>query len=114
MNLVMTLIIIAAGVINAAGSALLKYAMIYRSGQNARVALFYVLIVLAMGLFAGGFPLYATALSRAKLSAAQPVFSATTYVATFLVSLLILKEPIVPLRVAGIAVIIAGITLVAA
>jgi multidrug transporter EmrE-like cation transporter len=98
MNFVTALIIVAAGIINAGGSSLLKYATIYKGSPNARTALFSVLIAAAIALFTGGFPLYAMALSRAKLSAAQPVFSATTYIATFIVSLLILREPLVPLR----------------
>jgi multidrug transporter EmrE-like cation transporter len=107
------LVIVAAGVINAGGSALLKYAMVYKNSPHPTQAIFYLLLVTAMAMFGGGFPLYATALSRAKLSTAQPIFSATTYLATILVSLLVLKEPLAPLKIAGVAVIIAGVTLVA-
>lgn len=114
MNPLTVLIVVGAGVINAAGSALLKYAMVYKSGAQASMPVFSLLVAAAMVLFGGGFPLYATALARARLSIAQPVFSATTYVAALAVSLLVLREPIVPLKIAGIAVIIAGITLVAA
>jgi multidrug transporter EmrE-like cation transporter len=112
-NFAVFLIIVAAGIVNASGSALLKYAMTYKTAAHPSMAVYYLLIIAALALFGGGFPLYATALGRTKLSIAQPIFSATTYLATLLVALLILKEPLVPLKIAGIAVIIAGITLVA-
>lgn len=107
------LIIIAAGVVNAGGSVLLKYAMTYKATANPSTAMYYLLIVAAITLFGGGMPLYAAALGRTKLSIAQPIFSATIYLATVLVSLLILREPFMPLKIVGIAVMMSGIALVA-
>ncbi len=114
MNIFLFLMIVGAGAVNAGGSALLKYAMTYKAGEHPSMTLYWLLVAAAMALFGGGFPLYAAALGRARLSIAQPIFSATTYLATLLVSLLILKEPLAPLKIAGLAVIITGITLVAA
>lgn len=112
MNLVSIVIIVAAGLINAAGSAVLKFGFAYRNAANSSVLIYWLIMLGAMLLFGGCFPLYAIGLSRSKLSTAQPVFSATSYVSIAVVSILFFKEALVPLKVAGIAAIIVGMVMV--
>jgi hypothetical protein len=59
------------------------------------------------------FPLFAIALSRTRLSVAQPVFSATSYVAVVAISLLLFREPLVFSKLIGICIISIGVVLVA-
>jgi len=42
----------------------------------------------------------------------QPVFSATSFLAISLIALLFFNEPLMPLKIVGLAVIIAGMVLV--
>jgi multidrug transporter EmrE-like cation transporter len=112
MSLLLAFLIICAGIINAAGSSVMKLATSFRSGPHQSMPAYYLLMALALCLFGGSFPIYASALSRAKLSVAQPVFSATSYLAVTLVSLLLFREPFAPLKVVGLAVIVVGMVLV--
>jgi multidrug transporter EmrE-like cation transporter len=107
------LLVVGAGAINAAGSSLMKYAMTYRSGAGHNGTVFALIMIVAMGLFGGGFPLYAIGLSRTRLSVAQPVFSATAYLSVTLVSVLLLKEAFAPIKLAGLAAIVIGMLVVA-
>jgi multidrug transporter EmrE-like cation transporter len=114
MNIVNVVLIVSAGIINAAGSSVMKYAMTYRAAPGAAMPVYWLLMAGAMVLYGGCFPLFAIGLSRSRLSVAQPVFSATSYVAIALVALLFFKEAFVPVKAAGLAVIILGMVLVVA
>jgi multidrug transporter EmrE-like cation transporter len=106
-------LLITAAIGNAAGSSLIKYAAVYKAGESARTAIYYLLFTAALALYGGTFPLFAIALGRTRLSIAQPVFSATSYVTVIALSLLLFREPLVATRIVGIAVIIVGVVLVA-
>ena len=106
-------LLIAAATINTGGSVLMKYAAQYKSHAGSKQGVFILLMFLAMGAYGACFPLYAMGLSKLKLSVAQPVFSATGFALTALVAVLVFQEKLVPMQIAGIAVIIAGIVLVA-
>jgi small multidrug resistance pump len=112
MNLINALLIVAAGVINAAGSSVMKYSMTYRTTAHASQPLYWLLMTGAMMLYAGCFPLFAIGLSRSRLSVAQPVFSATSYITIAVVALLFFKEAFAPLKAVGLAVIVFGMVLV--
>ncbi len=112
MNLSNTALIVSAGLINAAGSSVMKYAMSYRTTPAASTAVYWLLMLAAMTLYGGCFPLFAIGLSRSRLSVAQPVFSATSYVAIALVALFFFREAFAPLKIAGLVVIVAGIVMV--
>ena len=114
MNVASIVLIVGAGVINAAGSSVMKYAMTYKSGADPSMLKYWLLMLCAMMLYGGCFPLYAIGLSRSRLSTAQPVFSATSYLAIALVARLFFNEPLMPLKIAGLAVIITGIVMVVA
>lgn len=68
-----------------------------------------LLMTITMILFTVSFPLYAVGLSGINLSIAQPVFSASIFVATIVLSVLIFHERVNVQRIAGISVIISGI-----
>jgi multidrug transporter EmrE-like cation transporter len=107
------LLLAGAAAINAGASALLKYSSIYRGAAGAKPGLAAALFVLAMALYGGCFPLYAVALSRTRLSVAQPTFAAVTFVATAALAILVFKEGYTALRIGGLALIVAGIFMVA-
>lgn len=73
-----------------------------------------LLIAITFLLFGVSFPLYAIGLSGIDLAIAQPVFSASIFVATITLSVLLFHERINLQRIAGVAVIIAGIITVIA
>jgi multidrug transporter EmrE-like cation transporter len=66
----------------------------------------------AMMLYGGCFPLYAIGLSRSRLSSAQPVFSATSFLSIALIAILFFNESLAPLKLAGLVVIVAGMVMV--
>jgi multidrug transporter EmrE-like cation transporter len=112
MNVHPVVFLIAAGFMNAAGTAAIKYATTYRKLDNPSMAVYYLLFGVALVLYGASFPLFATALGRIKLSVGQPVFSATTFLVSTAVSLLLLKEAISLLQGLGMVVILAGIVMV--
>ncbi len=67
---------------------------------------------LALALYAVGFLSYTIALSRLELSKAYPVSSAAAIVIIAGVSFLFFKESLDALKVAGLALLVAGIFLV--
>lgn len=73
-----------------------------------------LLMAITMILFAVSFPLYAIGLSGINLAIAQPVFSASIFVATIVLSVLLFHERVNVQRIAGISVIISGIITVIA
>lgn len=68
-----------------------------------------LLVTITMILFTVSFPLYAIGLSGINLAIAQPVFSASIFVATIVLSVLLFHEKVNVQRIAGISVIISGI-----
>jgi multidrug transporter EmrE-like cation transporter len=113
-NIHPVILLIIAGFMNAAGTAVIKYSSIYKGLENSKIAVYYLLFVGTLALYGASFPFFATALGRMKLSVGQPVFSATTFLVSTLVSLLLLKESISFLQGLGMVVIIAGIVMVLA
>ena len=113
MNVHPIVMLIYAGLMNASGTAVMKYAMNYKKADQPNMVIFYLLIVAAMALYGACFPIFANALGRLKLSVGQPVFSATGFLAATVFSLLLFKESISTLQVAGLATIICGIVMVA-
>jgi multidrug transporter EmrE-like cation transporter len=113
MNMVLVLALVGAGVINAAGSSVMKYAMTLKSSGSPNVIAFWLLMLLSVSLYGGCFPLYAAALAKARLSVAQPIFSAASYLAVALTAVLFFNEPLTVLKTVGLAVIVIGIVMVA-
>jgi multidrug transporter EmrE-like cation transporter len=113
MNPLSFFVLAASAIVQASGSALMKYASAFNAGPNPDRARFFAFMGLAMVLFCCGFPLYVAGLSRLKLSVAQPIFSASMFVATTAIALLFFKEAMGPLQFLGIALILSGIALVA-
>ena len=113
MRFVSLLILIAAGVTQAAGASILKYAMEYKKSPAPNLTTFWLLVLLALACFGAGFPLYASALSRMKLSVVQPVYSGMIFLLVTIASLIIFKETFSALRIVGMAVIVIGMVLVA-
>lgn len=68
-------------------------------------------IVLGLGLFGISFFFMAAALSRTDLTLAYPLMSGIVYLIILFVGLFIFKENITTFRVAGMAFILLGITL---
>jgi len=112
MNIANLLIILAAALINASGSAVMKYAASFKTAAVPNMTAYWMYLLLAMMLYGGCFPLFAIGLSRTRLSVAQPIFSAMSYVAVLAASLLFFHEPFAPLKAVGIAVIIVGMAMV--
>lgn len=63
-------------------------------------------------LFATSFPIYMRGLAALSLSVVQPVFSATMFLATILISAFLLKERVGARQVTGGIIIILGIIVV--
>ncbi len=113
MKPIFILMLAGAGLINAAGSTVMKYASTLKTpGSPGRLS-YWLLMLLAMSLYGGCFPLFAAALARTRLSAAQPIFSAASYIAVTAAAMLFFHEAFSPLKIAGLAVIVIGIVMVA-
>ena len=113
MNPFSFLVLAASAIVQASGSALMKYASTFNAGLAPDRGKFFLFMGIAMALFGCGFPLYVAGLSRLKLSIAQPIFSATMFVTTTAIALLFLREAMGPVQFLGIALILSGIALVA-
>lgn len=109
MDIVFILLLVISAIGQAAGSALLKYATSFKTGERKNKFKFRLFAGLSMLAFFLSGPLYALGLSRMSLSVAQPVFSAVMFLTTTLISILIFKDVIKRHQAAGIAVILAGI-----
>jgi multidrug transporter EmrE-like cation transporter len=101
-----------AGMINAAGSGLLKYASQYRSLEGSKPVVGVLLFIGAMALYGGCFPLYSISLSRTSLAVAQPIFAAVTFVCTLAISVIIFRNALGVLQMTGVALIMTGIVMV--
>lgn len=66
----------------------------------------------AVVIFSASFPIYMRGLSVLSLSIVQPIFSATMFLATILISAILLKERVRVRQVTGSIVIILGIIIV--
>jgi multidrug transporter EmrE-like cation transporter len=71
-----------------------------------------LLLILGAILYGCSFMLWMLILARIQLSVAYPIVIGATLMATTVGSYLVLKEPLPALRVAGIAVIFIGVTVV--
>ena len=112
MELDSLLVLIGSGLIQALGSVLVKYATLPGQAESASRSWFFLEVGLAMILFTAGGLLFARGLARLRLSVAQPVFSATVFLAVTLGSVLLFHEQLSPFQLAGMATIIGGIVLV--
>jgi multidrug transporter EmrE-like cation transporter len=99
----------ASAVVQASGSALMKYATSFKAGPFQSQPKFLAFTAAAMVLFGCGFPLYMVGLSRLKLSVAQPVFSASMFVVTTIIAMTFFRESIRAGQVVGLALILGGI-----
>lgn len=66
----------------------------------------------AVVIFSASFPIYMRGLSALSLSIVQPIFSATMFLATILISAILLKERVNVRQVTGSIIIILGIIIV--
>ena len=66
----------------------------------------------AIALFGISYPLYMEGLSALTLSVVQPVYSATMFLTTIILSALLLKETVGVRQMAGGSIIILGIVIV--
>ncbi|MHB1005901.1 MAG: EamA family transporter [Chloroflexota bacterium] len=112
MDIASLLVLVGSGLVQGAGSVLLKYATLYEKGAGGSQAPFLALMGLAMVLFTVGGLLFARGLARMRLSVAQPVFSATIFLMVTACSVLVFHEQLSALQLAGMATILGGILLV--
>ena len=71
------------------------------------------LLALGAALYGLSFLLWMLILARVQLSVAYPILIGATLATTTIGAWLLLKEPVSVLRLAGVAVVFAGVTLVA-
>jgi multidrug transporter EmrE-like cation transporter len=70
-------------------------------------------ILLTGGLYVVSLPLYAKGLSELRLNIAQPVFTATMFIITAVLSILVFHEKFRRSLLLGIALILSGIVVIA-
>lgn len=100
------LILVLSATLQATAIALMKKISEIKSKKN-------ILLIILMGfIFCVSFLLYAKGLSALSLSIAQPVFSATMFVSTAVLSILIFREKIRRSLMMGIGLIISGIVII--
>jgi Membrane transporters of cations and cationic drugs len=100
-------------IVQASGSAVMKLATAANAGPAPNRGRFLLLAFAAMALFGCGFPLYMVGLSKLKLSVAQPIFSASMFLATTGIALVFFREAMGLRQAIGLALIVGGIALVA-
>jgi small multidrug resistance pump len=102
---------------NASASALVKLAMTpprrFPSLADPLAALANWPLWLGLALYATGFFLYAAALVSLRLNVAYPVLVSGSVVAVALLALLVFREPFYWTTAAGIALVMAGVVLIA-
>ncbi|MEG1641594.1 MAG: SMR family transporter [Synergistaceae bacterium] len=118
MDKISLVLILSSAVTNALGSTIMKHAY---GGDSTMVtsgiigAFLRILlnpwIVLGLGMFGISFFFMAGALSRTDLTLAYPLMSGIVYLILLFVGLFVFKENITVMRVAGMAFILLGITL---
>lgn len=103
---------------NASASVLVKMAMVaprrFPSLADPIAALSNWPFWLGLGLYGAAFLLYAAALARLPLNVAHPVLTAGAVASVALASVLVFREPFHWTTGAGIALVIAGVTLITA
>ncbi len=105
-------------VLNAGANILIKVGML-RTGETkgfselVKKAMVQPALWLGIVFFALALAAYSMVLSRLALSIAYPIMVSMGLVIVVLVSGLVLKEAITPLQIAGFALIIAGVWMVA-
>lgn len=103
---------------NASASVLVKMAMMpprkFPSLSEPMAALSNWPFWLGLGLYGAAFLLYAAALTRLPLNVAHPVLTAGAVATVAMGSVLIFREPFYWTTGAGIALVIAGVTLITA
>jgi len=105
--------LLVAALANAFGTSLLKYSMTVRSAGESLSARFVLLFGGACLLFSASLPFYSYSLAKMKLSVVQPLFSSIIYLGIAVTAVLVFHESYSPLKIAGLAVILVGITMVA-
>ena len=103
---------------NASASVLVKMAMVaprrFPSLADPMAVLSNWPFWLGLGLYGAAFLLYAAALARLPLNVAHPVLTAGAVASVALASVLVFREPFHWTTGAGIALVIAGVTLITA
>jgi small multidrug resistance pump len=103
---------------NASASVLVKMAMVaprrFPSLADPMAALSNWPFWLGLGLYGAAFLLYAAALARLPLNVAHPVLTAGAVASVALASVFVFREPFHWTTGAGIALVIAGVTLITA
>ena len=100
--------IITAAIMQALAMALLKIVVIKYKKRKFKVILNAGVVM----LFAFSFPIYLQGLITLSLNVVQPIFSATMFLATILLSAFLLKEKIRVRQITGGFIIIIGIVVV--
>ena len=100
--------IITAAIMQALAMALLKIVVNKYKKGKLKVIFSGVVVI----LFAFSFPIYLQGLLTLSLNIVQPIFSATMFLTTFILSALLLKEKIRVRQITGGLVIIIGIVVV--
>ena len=103
---------------NASASVLVKMAMMpprkFPSFSEPMAALGNWPFWLGLGLYGAAFLLYAAALARLPLNVAHPILTAGAVATVALCSVVIFREPFHWTTVAGIVLVIAGVSLITA
>ena len=101
---------------NASASVLVKFAMMsprkFPSLSEPMAALSNWPFWLGLGLYGVAFLLYAAALARLPLNVAHPVLTSGAVATVALCSLLIFREPFHWTTIAGILLVVAGVSLI--
>lgn len=104
-------IIVLGGVLQAIGSAALKYSTTMLKISDNRSLSIAGLAVAILLIFCG-FPLYKKGLAKLKLSLAQPVYSTTLFLTSTLISIVIFHDPLHIHQIAGLVIIMLGVFVV--
>lgn len=102
-------ILLKSGVNKAGGFALSKESLI----SDLLKAAFNPFIIIGLILYGFSFTLWLRVLSISDLSKAYPIFVTCVFILTTIGSVFILKETVTFIRIIGIAILIAGIFIVA-
>ncbi len=112
-------IILLTGILaNASASVLVKIAMMpprkFPSPADPMAALSNWPFWLGLGLYGAAFLLYAAALARLPLNVAHPILTSGAVATVALFSIFLFREPFHWTTVAGIVLVISGVTLITA
>ncbi|KQV44871.1 SMR family transporter [Duganella sp. Root336D2] len=112
-------IILLTGILaNASASVLVKIAMMpprkFPSPADPMAALSNWPFWLGLGLYGAAFLLYAAALARLPLNVAHPILTSGAVATVALFSIFLFREPFHWTTIAGIVLVISGVTLITA